>query len=75
MNSNTYNQMTIEEKANYFFQKFRTDFDNWDCETNNRTDENCAENRLTLLKLKYLPKEENEKLRDLYSILCDEYLV
>lgn len=75
MNSNTYNQMTIQEKANYLFQKFQVDFDNWDCETNNVTEQNCAENRLNLLKIKYLRREENEKVRDFFSMLCDRYSI
>ena len=72
MKSNNYNQMTFDEKANYFFQKFKTDFDNWECQKN---EENCIKNRLIELKLRHLPKEEIEKVRDLYSILCDRYSV
>lgn len=72
MDSITYNRMTVNEKANYYFQKFRADFNNWDCQEN---DANCIENRLTLLKLKYLPKEEIEIVKDLYSLLCDSHSI
>lgn len=44
MKTNTSNQMTSEEKANYFFQKFKTDFDDCECQPSNNTSENCEEN-------------------------------
>ncbi len=59
-----------EEKVNQFFEKFKTDFDAWDC---NDTDKICKENRLTLLRTKHLPKHESELVRDLYAAKCDQY--
>ena len=67
--------MTIQEKANYLFQKFQLDFDNCDCETNNVTEQNYAYNRFISLKFKYLLREENEKVRDFFSILCNRFSI
>lgn len=65
--------MTVEEeKADHFFKKFKIDFDKWDCD-NTIPEDNCAKNRLTLLRTKHLPTHESEIVRDVYAAKCNQY--
>tara|TARA_R110000868_G_scaffold363678_1_gene626013 strand:+ start:15692 stop:15916 length:225 start_codon:yes stop_codon:yes gene_type:complete len=65
-----YENLNLKDKAKYFFDKFKLDFDNWKC-SSEETKSICESNRMTLLKLKYLP--ENESVADIYSKLCNDY--
>lgn len=65
-----YENLNLKDKAKYFFDKYKLDFDNWKC-SSDETQSNCESNRMTLLKLKYLP--ENERVADIYSKLCNDY--
>lgn len=65
-----YQKLNLQEKAKYLFKKFKVEFDKWDC-SSDTSKETCIYNRLTLLKLKFLP--QNERVAAIYSRLCDEY--
>ena len=65
-----YEELNLQEKAKYLFNKFKIEFDKWDCSTE-ESKENCRHNRLKLTIPKYLPN--NEKVADIYNKLCNDY--